>query len=76
MESLIFMELAWSFLAPSLLFHGFIVFIPQIGESTQQISRRLLDIDMQSERGNFNVFLPPSPLRSTSDGLWPPGRLD
>ena len=37
-ESLIIIELPCAFLAPWLLFHGLIVFIPQIVESTQQIS--------------------------------------
>lgn len=37
-ESLIIIELPRAFLAPWLLFHGLIIFIPQIGESTQQIS--------------------------------------
>lgn len=37
-ESLIIIELPCDFLAPWLLFHGLIIFIQQIVESTQQIS--------------------------------------
>lgn len=55
-ESLIIIELPCAFLAPWLLFHGLNIFISQIVKSAHSKSvSSLLDIDMQSVRGNFNV---------------------
>lgn len=77
-ESLIIIELPCAFLAPWLLFHGFLIFIPQIVKSTLQISMLPAQHRYPVGAKEFECFLSPQLAQAVHAAwfIWKIGFID